>query len=50
MGLFTELPPELLTFFTWLFYLVSASAVVLVISIFGSKLLDQFIDWIIGLR
>lgn len=50
MGILDNFPPELLTFFTWSIYLVGGSAIVLAVCIFVSKFMDQFIDFVRGLR
>ena len=48
MGILDTLPPELITLLTWLVMFVSASAVILIISIAFGKILGEFIESIWG--
>lgn len=48
MGILTLLPPELITFITWLVLWLSASALILIIAIMFGGLLGEFVSTILG--
>ena len=49
MGILDLLPQGLITFLTWLVIWITASAVILIISIGVGRLLGEFLDGIFGL-
>ena len=49
MGILSLLPPELITFLTWLVLFVAASAVILILAIGLSKLFGDLSDRIFGM-
>jgi ABC-type antimicrobial peptide transport system permease subunit len=48
MGILSLLPPELITFLTWLVLFISASALILIIAVGFGRLLGGFVDDILG--
>jgi hypothetical protein len=48
MGILEHLPPQLLTFLTWLVLWGSASTLILIVSVGVGKILGEFIADILG--
>ena len=48
MGILSLLPPELITFITWLVLFISASALILIVSVMFGGLLGEFVATILG--
>jgi hypothetical protein len=48
VGILELLLPQLITFLTWLVLFISASALILIISVGMGRLLGEFLDVIVG--